>query len=286
MITDRGRWGALTKLIDRRETGRYTLPDELLTAHDLARRVGILEPKMPEPLELDTAAARALAALAAGKSVDVTGLAVEVRQAERRRADVQTGYRVVAAATEQAQTAAVGLAADLTETIITEHLRPVHDQLLDQARADTATLGGRPLDPTSLLDAPAPVRKAWRSLRDAAHRYRQLRDARHLANVTGLRELSQDTRGQFAVVRDPRALFPGLPGYDSTAPTPRLPVPDGDVELMGWLVTDAAPAGPWLPTTDEQDARWHELYGAAVRRQQAGRAMAESVGARGPALPS
>lgn len=61
-----------------------------------------------------------------------------------------------------------------------------------------------------------------------------------------------------------------MPGYASTAPLPPIKAPSDGAELVIWLVQNAD-ADPWLPTRDEQDERWRELYGdraERLRRQQ------------------
>ena len=52
------------------------------------------------------------------------------------------------------------------------------------------------------------------------------------------------------------ALVPS-PQWKPTALVPALPAPADPIERLLWVVSDeVAPAHPWFPTVDEQDADW------------------------------
>ena len=63
----------------------------------------------------------------------------------------------------------------------------------------------------------------------------------------------------------PMSSDPGRPEGAALLP---LPFPDEPVDLILWLVGDAVPAGPWLPTVAEQDQAWQTVYGDAARQRQ------------------
>lgn len=50
---------------------------------------------------------------------------------------------------------------------------------------------------------------------------------------------------------------------------PRIEWPEEPSALALWLVEDAAPAKPWMPTVAEQDGRWWEVYGEEVEHRAA-----------------
>ncbi len=54
------------------------------------------------------------------------------------------------------------------------------------------------------------------------------------------------------------------------------------IAALSWLVTEAAPARPWLPTTAEQDRAWQDRYGERIERMRSGQALAGHVAARAP----
>ena len=101
---------------------------------------------------------------------------------------------------------------------------------------------------------------------DVAARYRALQEAR--AACIGLAgvEPAHDTAGQFSLLREPQAL---VPSYSPNRPLPRPDLPRDTVAAVLWLVTEAAPAGPWLPTVSQQDEAWLALFGEARQRRQA-----------------
>ena len=68
------------------------------------------------------------------------------------------------------------------------------------------------------------------------------------------------------------------PEWRPPAALPRPEMPGDSVARLVWLVTTAAPAGPWLPTVAEQDAAWLATYGDAVERLQRNQHNARAYG--------
>ena len=84
---------------------------------------------------------------------------------------------------------------------------------------------------------------------------------------------AHDTAGQFSLLRQPQAL---VPGYTPNRPLPRPDLPRDTVAALLWLVSDAAPAHPCLPTVAEQDEAWLALFGEDRQRRQAGHVSARA----------
>jgi hypothetical protein len=272
----------LTKLVDSREGAGYTLPPELVEAYDTYRRVNACTvPEVPD-LDLGSAAARAVAEVAAGKAPDLLSLGRELAEARVQREAHDHAADVRREAVEQAAGAAANLCRDLVDRIIVDHLRPALDALHAEARAVAEALEGYGLDAHRLITAPAKARNAYSTLPALVARHDGITAARRLANSLDQRTPEHDTQGQFATFRDPAALFPGW-DYTSSARMPRIPFPEDPSARLLWMVSEPAQqAQPWLPTVTEQDTAWLKHYGEVIERRRNARGMAEQVGARAP----
>ena len=142
---------SLTNLVDASSGGGYTLPAEVTDAYATYCRVRAIEVPEPNPLHLDTAAARLVSAVAGGTSADVLELGTAVAQAETDRQATEKARAVLAAAIEQTGNAATSVASDRTETIISQHLRPALAEVYARAREVSAHLDGYGLDPHQLI---------------------------------------------------------------------------------------------------------------------------------------
>ena len=72
------------------------------------------------------------------------------------------------------------------------------------------------------------------------------------------------------------------PQWKPTALVPALPAPADPIERLLWVVSDeVAPAHPWFPTVDEQDAAWWKQFGEDIesraRHAQSARAIAAAI---------
>jgi len=203
-------------------------------------------------------------------SADVLELGTAVAQAETDRQATEKARAVLAAAIEQAGNAATSVASDLTETIITQHLRPALDEVYARVRAVSAQLDGYGLDPHRLVTAPSKVRGAYGELPCLLARVAAILTARKHANFLGHRESQHDASGLFADYQTPLALSPQ---WKPPAQIPRIPAPADPTERLLWIVSEAAaPAQPWLPTMAERDAAWWSQFGEA-QEMRATRAM-------------
>jgi len=200
---------------------------------------------------------------------DVDALASEIDDATTRRRITDTASTVRAAAVELAGDLATSLAADAADRIITDHLRPAFDDVLEQARAAAAKLGSHGLNPRALLSAPKAARDSFHDLERLADRHRAIQTARIKANSIGLRQPEHDVEYIFSTFRRPMEFAPGW--VANTARLPRPPYPDDPTESIYWLVTDeqAIAAGPWLPTTAEHDSVWWSVFGEGVETRAA-----------------
>ena len=257
---------ALTSLIGMREAGGYDLPTELVGAYRTYERTRALVAAEPPALDVDSAAARVVSATAAGNEPDLLQAGRDLEEADRDRRATERARAVLAAAVEQAAHSATLLAADLTERIITEHLRPVHDDVLAQARQAAEELGGHRLNLHTLVTAPAKARNAYARLSELAARRSAVLNARHKANTLGHRTPEHDAARLFATFQDPMTFHPR---WKPPAQIPRIPSPEDDKLRLLWLVgPEATAAKPWLPTVAEQDTAWWEMFGEGVEHRQ------------------
>lgn len=270
---------SVTKLIANADAGRYTLPPELVEAHSAYRQLSSYEIAAPRPSDVETTAARVVATLRAGDAFDLDAVARELVESDREAEVHQRSLAVLREAVDQSSDTAALLCADLTERIISEHLRPAWEELLNEVRAVASTLGGHSLNAHSLLSAPAKVRNGYLQLPELASRYQALHTARSLANGIGFRKPQHDAEHLFATFRRPMAFFPG---WKAPARIPRLPFPEDATARLLWLVSDdtAQKAEPWFPTIAEQDAAWWEQFGEAQEMRKQAHHNAMAVGSR------
>ena len=255
----------LRDLVTGAEGGGYTLPTELLDAYATFVRVKALSMPTPQVLDPDTAAARIVSATAAGEPVDLVAIATEVAEIELGKQRHDQAAHIMRLAIEQAGERAQHLAADMVERVITEHLRPAHEHVLEQAREVAAALDGYAIDNThALLGAPTKVRTAYLKLPELVARRSVILTARRMINALGYRDAKHDNGGLFASFRTPLALKSA-----TVLRVPPIPWPDDPTARLLWVVSAAAaPGQPWLPTISEQDAAWMDEYGEAVKARQ------------------
>lgn len=258
---------ALTALMTSAEGGGYTLPAELVDVYRTYLRVKDLVIPSPPMLDADTAAARIVAAVAAGTEADLTAMAVEVAEIELSRHRHAEAQHILRLAVEQAADKATLLAADLTEKIITEHLRPALDKVHEQAREVRTALDGYSIShPHDIVTAPAKVRNAYGQLSELVARRSAIFTARTRANIIGHREFRHDASGLYGELETPLALSPS---WRSPARIPPIPAPIDPTARLLWVISpEAAIAKPWLPTRDEQDAAWLAQFGEQRARNQ------------------
>lgn len=264
----------ITNLVSSAEAGGYSLPAELLDVYGNYTRVRQIDVPEPTVLDPDTAATRLIAS-----DVDVLELARTVAQGQAELETARRARELVGLAAERAGAEVVDVASDMVAAIITDHLRPALMDTYSEARKVAAALAGYNLkDVHRMVTAPPKVRTAYAALPTLAHRRSILLAAKRSLNTAGGHAPRRDASGLFAEFRHPMHFHPTL------APTSRIPAftgPQDPTERLLWIVSDeAAPAKPWFPTADEQDAAWMSEFGAAIdernTRVQAAQAFARS----------
>lgn len=269
---------ALLKVAESAEAGRYTLPAELTNAiatYDRARSV-----TAPEQVtfNVDQVAGSIVATLAAGDTLDVAQLVTNAATVQRDTEAVGQIRVAISTAIELAASSATLLADDLTEKVITDHLAPAYQQLLEEVREVAASLDGYGLDAHALLTAPTKIRNAYLKLPELAVRNKTLREARRLVNTIGHRKPKHDAQDLFSLFSQPMAL---RPDWKAPARVPHIDMPTDPIEFLVWLVSDkAAPGKPWLPTVAEQDAAWWKQFGEAQEMRNQAHRNGLAVGAR------
>jgi len=273
---------ALAKLVGNAEAGGYTLPPELVDAWQTVERVrAALDLGVPGSLPIEDAAARVVAAVASGKTPDMLEVGREMHRLEGERQAHGHASRALAEAREQAAAAAVSIAVDMTERLISDHLPAALEDVYAKAKESAPALMGFEKRPP--YAAPAKAAKAYDDLTRLAERRSTIFAARDWVNFIGSRKPMHDGANMFGEFENAEILTPwwssqGVvrwPGLGGVAPE------DAAVRLA-WVVSDAvAPARPWLPTTVEQDERWWVMFGEKSERFAQSRRDAEAAGARG-----
>jgi hypothetical protein len=249
------------------EPGGFELPADVLTAHDTYRTATELQlPEAPLLRHPGDVAAALVDALGRGERVDLGAAAGELVEAQRQVAVVEHARHLAAAACDHAAERATATATAGAERVIVESLQPAYGTLLAEAAKHAAAVEGYQLDDGG-WDAPPRVRTARRHLAELADRHRVLRDARHTCVLLTGQTPADDVDHLFLTVRRPQMLSPE---WRPPAALPRPEMPGDPVARLVWLVTTAAPAGPWLPTVDEQDGAWRELLGERADAIRAG----------------
>ncbi|GAA1969331.1 hypothetical protein GCM10009817_06600 [Terrabacter lapilli] len=268
------------------ENGHYTLPARLtkmrtglqaLWQHQLD----------PSPDESDTHARLVLEmadAAEAGRPLpDVTTLEA-TRAAQRAHADAVS---VTLAAADALLNRLNAATADAAEEIITEHLRPRFDAALAALTDACAITGKYADDPAAALSAPAKDRAAFVAVTEHIGVLDVLYGARRVLTDLGARP-ALDTEGEFASIRNMDELWPRATRQYASRPWGQ------GADGTKWLIRNGGHL--WLPTPDEQDARFEQVYGeaqrAAAARHQIASAMRGGFGATpayatqpGPAAP-
>lgn len=259
MTTDKVKNLAIRNLFAGYDAERYTLPTELIEARALvARMTEAVDGLTPHTAER-TARAAAVRAALADPSADVVGpvlAGVAAGEAAQLRAQILREARDTAVAE---LSAAVD---DLAETVLVDHLRPGLADVVSRAKAAHAVYSPHGGSERELFSAAPKVRGAWTEFAGAADTYQALVAARGvLVDLMG--RPVQDDRGLFAQIRNTEHVWPELLTSRMPASTMVPPWPtDGARPFLAWAIQ--AGAAPWLPTGQEQDGRWLELYGPRI----------------------
>ena len=225
----------LGRLVEGARAGDYTLPGRLLHLQRAGALLGDLELPRPAHLARDQAAARLVSAALDSQPLDPLGLCAEMHRARTSRLLFQEALELVRSASLQAEDAAVREAAEASDAIIAEHLRPAFHETMHRAGEAARRLGPYiddefRLDTARIITASLKVRNAYLALPDLVRRHSSILAARELANALGsrtpqcdrrgtvlaLRATTRLCRGRRAVRRAPESAGP--PGRHSPAP--------------------------------------------------------------------
>lgn len=263
-MSSRGMTNQVIALASAAEGGGYTLPAALLAKLDIYQRTRALEIQPPTRLDPDMAAARIVAAVEAGQGVDLLELGRAVQRSTSEGQAFDQAQAVLREAGEQAGNALTYTTMDLAQTIITEHLRPAFEQVLQKAREAAGILTS--LDPHYVVSASEKVRKAYLTVEPLVAQRQAIYDARRMVNNVSGQKPQHDDSGLFATFRKPMTFFPT---WQPPARVPQLPIPEDPKEALLWLVRDeqAIAAEPWLPTASEQDGAWWEQFGTDAQNR-------------------
>ena len=262
-MTTKTQARAVTRLFAGFDAERHGLPSELIDARARLHRMDAAVNALTRPDAEQTARASAVRDALADPSADVAGPVLAARaddEAATLRAQVLRDARAVALAE---LTSAVY---DLAETVFTDHLRPALHDALERAKAAHKVYKPHGSDERQLFQSHPKVRTAWSTFAAAADAYQALCTARDvLLDLTG--RALQDDRGLFAMIKNTEEVWPEI--ASSQLPVSMLVRPwpaGGGREFLAWALEHGAEL--WLPTGEEQDARWLELYGARVAEHQ------------------
>jgi len=253
----------LRPLFDGIASGTYSLPAEVL---ELRAGIDALAaqpaPTLTEDAVRERLTAATVEAARRGESPPDPAPLLEARRAD----ELERARQGIVVDAEDRARAQLGTAvAELADTIITEHLRPVVEDVIDRARRQVEVFGSYGSDPAALFTAPPKVRAAYTDFTADCHRYTVAHAGRAVLARVGCSP-QYDADGWFTEVRNVPALWP-----DALAPTrtTRARPPwfglAPEARLL-WLVQNRADV--WLPTPTEQDAAWHGVFGDRLEQQR------------------
>lgn len=244
----------LSKLFAAADDGTLTLPDEVTQARlTVTQLQSVVIQRPDEGAAHQQAVDDAIAAASAGKPFPTPSGLLKARAAAAE-ADAQ---RVIhTAALESAQQILVSSILGNMERILTEHARPALTKVLAKATTAAAKATGDG-DRVSLLNGTPANMAAWRDLEALSSRYQALRAVQRILTPN----LSHDVDGLFFEFRD------GLRSLWSSAPHGSPPWPETPSARLRWLTTCGAEL--WLPTGEERDRAWLDVYGNDLQKSQA-----------------
>lgn len=252
------------KLYEGYDAGHYTLPAEVLKARETYRGVEAMPwPKPPRNAweTVQDVTVETVDAIHNGTKLPDVQRIEDARQAERiyqDALDMMTGCLDLAAQRAEQTLREHSMA------ILTDHLRPAHDDTWETYRAAHRTLQEYgETEPRRLLSAPSKVRKASDTCDLMADRYEAIRDgASDLRIKCGL-QCADDPRNKYAAVRNYHQLQPSRmalarPAWHGMSTR----------HYLDWMAQHGGQL--WLPTPDEQrDALLAELPDSSPLKQAA-----------------
>jgi hypothetical protein len=253
----------MQQLVATQRPGGFALPERVLAAWSKYQEVAAVEVPEAQGVHLIDTAHRLADAVRAGGNCDIVEAARELASA-RAEAQVALDAQLIwKETTDELLRSAHSAVQASAVAIVSNHLAPVHEQVLTEAHglAEDLRAGG-----VSMIDPPP----AWKPLpakaAAAAAKFAELATQRVVlveaaVKVWRLGELvCADDPGVFGWFRHPELLVATW----SPEGTARLVVPElpqGPVSRLWYLVGDGWIGEPWLPTPAQRDERWNELFG-------------------------
>jgi hypothetical protein len=254
------------------DAGVYTLPADLLAHREgIARIRAALVAANEEAFAADPGAVRSrLARLlpnAARKGDLPTGWVADLREAQDTQVRAGTEAAVLDEALGLAENQLVRAVDDLADEVITDHLRPVLEDIIAKIRKATASAGDVPWEmPRLLARAPKNVRDAFAAVEEEAERYSVIRRAQFTLHLVTA-DVEENAWSLMSEIRNLPLLWPQ---YASRMPAIAPPWPKDRNARMVWLTRPEVEV--WMPTSvDLNDA-----YTAYARPRQNAPRMAET----------
>lgn len=253
-------------LFDGHADGQWSLPDPVIEARDALVRVhGLLERVSQAPEHPVNVRDRLAFLIATGSDVD----AGPVLDAERAMAEHTECVVLTQAARDIASNNLNSALTDHAQRTITDHLAPAFAELVDGLRRDYGIAGHIDSNspPAVVLSQPKPVRDALIRIDTNVNRYVVLRQAFHaLRRVTDAGANPLDNTSYFAEIKNTETVWPAI--TSQTVPTD-VPWPSQDRDRLGWLFAHGAEL--WMPTLQQQDDRYYQVFGTRLEQLRAAR---------------
>jgi len=253
----------LRPLFDGVDAGVFSLPAEVLELRAAVDNLAVQPaPALTEDdVRAELTAATVTAARRGEAPPDLTPL-LEAR----RRDDLERARRQVIVDADARARAQLGTAvAAVADEIITEHLRPVVEDVMAKGRRQVEVFGAHGTEPAALFTAPPKVRQAYTDFTAGVHRYEVARAGRAVLTRVGAQP-QYDARGWFGEVRNAEVLWPDVAaGLKTDRARPEWFGMATPVRLQ-WFAQHGAEV--WLPTPAQQDRRWYEVLGEQYDQQQ------------------
>ena len=252
------------------DRGVIELPAEIGMLRTSLDRLTALEmPTSRHPLDVAADLTEATIQAAHADTLAHVDYTAPIRAAEEAQAAQHRAEAIVAA--QEAVANRLQSVVHSNSTVIVKLLQPRFARLIVDLREGLQTAAAWP-DPVQALNAPAKVRTKLAAVHSSRSEVDSILAARATLNRLGYRS-QLDLAGEFGMCKNFDALWP----RQSRQLNPRPPWNDED--MLTWLLMNGGAV--WLPTLDEQDARYDEVYGAATREHQnnlrSSRALAQAM---------
>lgn len=244
----------LTPVFALGDRGLIQLPAEIGKLRTSLDRLNALEmPTSRHPLEVADELTELTVQAAHADDLASVDYTTPIRAAEETEAAQHRATAIIAA--REAVTNRLQSAVHSNSTVIVTLLQPHFARLIGDLREGLQTAAAWP-DPVQALNAPAKVRTKMAAVHSARNEVDSILAARAVLSRLGYRS-GLDLEGEFGLCKNFEALWP----RQSRQLNPRPPWGDED-KITWWLLNGG---DVWLPTMAEQDERYDQVYGEAIR---------------------